>query len=129
MSVGTLTRGGFTMPTEVGMEKTVVELSAKWGADAIRDSDGTQLSDDLLALGYEVFSTLCIIRADQTWAGAHREHLQQKYLQSDPVAARANTLEIEIMKGYFAEQFEPDTIHDPAKWWEVVDRTTCGRRR
>ncbi len=31
---------------------------------------------------------------------------------------------IEFMKGYYQEQVIPDYIHDPKKWWEVIDRTT-----
>ena len=33
-----------TLPAEAGAEKTVIKLSKKWGADYIRDSDGTELS-------------------------------------------------------------------------------------
>ena len=39
------TSGGFTLPGESGQEKLTLELAKKWGADVIRDSDGTQLSD------------------------------------------------------------------------------------
>ena len=36
-------RGGFTLPGEAGYEKLTLQLAEKWGADVIRDSDGTQL--------------------------------------------------------------------------------------
>ena len=36
------TSGGFTLPGESGQEKLTLELAKKWGADVIRDSDGTQ---------------------------------------------------------------------------------------
>lgn len=45
------TSGGFTLPGESGQEKLTLELAKKWGADVIRDSDGTQLSDEILTPG------------------------------------------------------------------------------
>ena len=39
-------KGGFTLPGEAGYEKLTLELAKKWGADVIRDSDGTELSPD-----------------------------------------------------------------------------------
>ena len=38
-------KGGFTLPGEAGYEKLTLELAKKWGADVIRDSDGTELSN------------------------------------------------------------------------------------
>ena len=38
------TKGGFTLPGESGYEKLTLEMAEKWGADVIRDSDGTELS-------------------------------------------------------------------------------------
>lgn len=32
-----------TLPAEAGQEAKVIELIRRWGVDAIRDSDGTQL--------------------------------------------------------------------------------------
>ena len=51
------TSGGFTLPGESGQEKLTLELAKKWGADVIRDSDGTQLSDEILDAGYDIYST------------------------------------------------------------------------
>ena len=45
-------RGDFTLPGESGYEKLTLEIEEKWGADMIRDSDGTKLSDELLNAGY-----------------------------------------------------------------------------
>ena len=41
-------QGGFTMPGEAGYEQLTLELAKKWGADVIRDSDGTKLSDEIV---------------------------------------------------------------------------------
>ncbi|MFA5292150.1 MAG: 1,3-beta-galactosyl-N-acetylhexosamine phosphorylase [Phycisphaerae bacterium] len=120
---GNLT-GHFTLPAQKGMDKEVQMLCKKWGADAIRDSDGTTLSPEILNLGHEVYSTICLIRADQQWAQAHPDQCQQKYLMSFPVTSQnGGELRIKIQKGYSHEQFKIDSKHDPKKYWEVIDRT------
>ena len=57
-----LHQGDFTLPGESGYEALTLELAQKWGADVIRDSDGTKLSDDIVKAGYRIYSTICIIR-------------------------------------------------------------------
>ena len=37
-------KGGFTLPGEAGYEDLTLRLAEEWGADVIRDSDGTKLS-------------------------------------------------------------------------------------
>ena len=76
------TSGGFTLPGESGQEKLTLELAKKWGADVIRDSDGTQLSDEILDAGYDIYSTICIIRDHNAWAKEHPECLQQSFLST-----------------------------------------------
>lgn len=116
--------GNITLPAEVGQEREVVELLRRWGADAIRDSDGTQLSDELLALRQTVYSTICLVRADQDYPRKHPEHLPRKFLMSDPVAPAGESVQIDPMAGYFKEKYRLDTENDPKKYWEVIDRTT-----
>ena len=43
-----LSRGDFTLPGEAGHEDLTLRLAEKWGADTIRDSDGTRLSPAIL---------------------------------------------------------------------------------
>lgn len=117
-------KGRVTLPAEKGMEKEVLELAKKWGIDAVRDSDGTKLSDEIINMGFDVYSTLCLVREDNEWAKANRDCLQQIYLLSEPSIAENETVEIELMKNYYKEQFEVDSVHDPKTWWQVVDRTT-----
>ena len=50
-------QGGFTLPGEAGYEKLTLEMARKWGADVIRDSDGTKLSPEIVAAGYRIYST------------------------------------------------------------------------
>ena len=56
------TKGSFTLPGEAGCEALTLELADQWGADVIRDSDGTRLSDEIVNAGYGIYSTICIIR-------------------------------------------------------------------
>lgn len=116
-------KGRFTLPGEAGMEQEIEELINKWGADAIRDSDGTELSDELLGLGVEVYSTLCLIRSDNKWLKSHPGYRQQIYLISESVIAVCDNTKIEIMKQYYPEQFQPNTDININKYWQVYDRT------
>jgi len=69
-------KGRFTLPGEQGMEKEIKELVGKWGVDAVRDSDGTQLSQEIIDMGLQVYSTVCLVRMDNEFAKAHKEYLQ-----------------------------------------------------
>ncbi|MBO5246971.1 MAG: 1,3-beta-galactosyl-N-acetylhexosamine phosphorylase [Eubacterium sp.] len=116
--------GGFTLPGEAGYEGLTLELAKKWGADVIRDSDGTELSDEIINAGYGIYSTICIIRYHNEWAKAHPQHLQQSFLMTQPVMAAQDCVEIELMKDFFAEQFKVNDSADAMRYWEVYDRTT-----
>ena len=39
--------GGFTLPGEAGHEDFTLAMAQHWGADVIRDSDGTTLSREI----------------------------------------------------------------------------------
>lgn len=120
-----ITKGDFTLPGEAGYEDLTLELAKKWGADAIRDSDGTVLSDKLIAGDkYNIYSTICLIRADNEWAKANTDKLQQNYLMSDPVVADGSAIEIDLLDGFFREQMKVNFNDNPKKWWQVFDRTS-----
>ena len=82
-------RGGFTLPGEAGYEELTLRLAEKWGADVIRDSDGTELSPEIVSAGYGIYSTICMIRDHNEWAEKHLETLQQTFLITTPVTASA----------------------------------------
>jgi beta-D-galactosyl-(1->4)-L-rhamnose phosphorylase len=124
MNDASLKTGSFTLPGEAGYEDLTIKLARKWGADTIRDSDGTVLSDAITSLSYSIYSTLCLVRADNAWAKAHRDCLQQSFLMSVAVTAEGPTVTIDPLKGYFREQFTLNTKDDPKEWWQVFDRTT-----
>lgn len=117
------TSGGFTLPGESGQEKLTLELAKKWGADVIRDSDGTQLSDEILDAGYDIYSTICIIRDHNAWAKEHPECLQQSFLSTEPVIAAEEPLTVKPMAGFFDEQFKINDRPESLRYWQVWDRT------
>lgn len=119
-----LTRGDFTLPGEAGFEQLTLRLAKKWGADTIRDSDGTQLSPEIVQAGYDIYSTVCLVRSVQPWAREHRDKLQQNFLMSYPVVAEKGTTTVTLLKGYFTEQFVVNFKDSPKQWWQVFDRTT-----
>ncbi|MCL2748324.1 MAG: hypothetical protein FWE59_06690, partial [Oscillospiraceae bacterium] len=120
-------KGRITLPVEKGMEHLLREISEKWGADAVRNSDGTDLPDNIKELGHKVYSTLSLTRNDQEWARSHEDQLTQKFLMSEPVTATSERVEIDIMKGWFDQQFKPYDEEGCEKWYEVYDRTTGER--
>ena len=50
-------RGRVTIPTDVDVVPQTLELFARWGADAIRDCDGTDFPAELKAVDAKVYST------------------------------------------------------------------------
>lgn len=117
-------QGDFTLPGEAGYEALTLELARKWGADVIRDSDGTHLSDAIVQSGYGIYSTICIIRQHNAFAQAHPDAQQQVFLCSDPLVADGDTLTIHPLDGYFEEQFEINDSSDALPYWQVYDRTS-----
>jgi len=116
-------KGGFTLPGEAGYEELTLEMAEKWGADVIRDSDGTKLSPAITEAGYRIYSTICIIREHNAFAEAHPETQQQCFLCSDPIVATADSLEIRPLEGYSDEQFQLNADADAMPFWQVWDRT------
>ena len=117
-------KGCFTLPGEAGYEQLTLDLAEKWGADVIRDSDGTHLSDDIVKAGYGIYSTICIIRQHNAFAAAHPDAQQQTFLCSDPVLAEEENVEIDPLAGYFREQFEMNETPEALRYMQVMDRTS-----
>lgn len=115
--------GGFTLPGEAGYEQLTLEMAKKWGADVIRDSDGTKLSPEITEAGYRIYSTICIIREHNAFAAAHPDAQQQTFLFSEPRTATGGTLVICPLDGYFEEQFEVNDSPEAMAYWQVWDRT------
>lgn len=116
--------GRLTLPTDVDMVDETIRLKELLGADALRDCDGTNMPPELLSQNAKIYATYYTTRKDNDWAMKNPEEIQQEYLISDRVTARGDSLRIELMKGFHTEQLKVNTIDDPKRWWEVIDRTT-----
>ncbi|MBY0756118.1 1,3-beta-galactosyl-N-acetylhexosamine phosphorylase [Clostridium sardiniense] len=117
-------KGKVTIPTDKNMNDYIKDIIEKWGADAIRDCDGTKLGEEITGLGVKNYSTYLTTRNDQDFIRENMDEVQQLYLMSEPVVATSNNIKIDLLKGYFKEQFDIDKVHDEKLWWEVIDRTT-----
>jgi len=122
-------KGGFTLPGESGYEELTLRLAEKWGADVIRDSDGTRLSKEIMQAGYGIYSTVCVIRDHNEWAEKNRDKLQQVFLCTNPVTAVKGEdgicrLAISLPDDFFEEQFALNDSDAGRKYWQVYDRTT-----
>ena len=117
-------KGGFTLPGEAGYEELTLKMAEKWGADVIRDSDGTELSDEILNAGYGIYSTICIIRDHNAWAKEHPDCLQQTFLMTSPKLSAEDRMEIGLLEEFFNEQFQINETPASRKYWQVYDRTT-----
>ena len=118
------TKGRVTLPSESNFLDETKELLERWGADAIRDSDGTKLDRDIKSLDAKIYTTYFVARGHNEFAREHMDECQQLYLMSKRHTAAGTRLGIDFMDGYFDQQVVPDLDHDPKKWWEVMDRTT-----
>jgi len=118
------TLGGFTLPGEAGHDAFTLAMARKWGADVIRDSDGTSLSDEILNSGHGVYSTLCLVREDNDWAKNNPARLQQNFLMSAPVTAPGAEVVIDLLAGFSPDQFVVNDWDGVREFWQVFDRTT-----
>ena len=116
--------GRLTLPTDVDMVEETLRLKELLGADALRDCDGTTMPEELLGQNAKIYATYYTTRKDNDWAMKNPEEIQQEYLISERVTARGSSLRIELMKGFHTEQLKVNTLDNPKRWWEVIDRTT-----
>ncbi len=117
-------KGRITIPTDAGFVEETKKIIEQWGADAVRDCDGTTLPENASSLAEKVYNTYFVIRGDYDWAIANKEEWQHLYLISNFNTATGKVLHIRLMDGYFDQQVRPDFASDPKKYWEVIDRTT-----
>jgi len=118
------TKGRLTLPSESNFLEQTKELLDRWGADAIRDSDGTKLDEATKQLDAKIYTTYFVARNHNDFIKDHMEECQQIFVMSKFWLATEDTLTIPFMEGYFEDQVQPDYVHDPKRYWEVIDRTT-----
>ena len=116
--------GRVTIPTDVDVVPETLDLLKRWGADAIRDCDGTDYPEQLKSVDAKVYSTYYTTRKDNAWAKANPDEVQQCYIMTGFHTASGGPLTIPLMRGISGELMEVNTRDDIKRWWEVVDRTT-----
>ena len=116
--------GRVTIPTDVDVVPETLEILKRWGADAIRDCDGTDYPEELKSVDAKVYSTYYTTRKDNAWAKANPDEVQQCYIMTGFHTAADGALSIPLMQGISPELMEVNTRDDIKRWWEVVDRTT-----
>lgn len=116
--------GRVTIPTDIDVVPETLELLKKWGADAIRDCDGTDYPEELKSVDAKVYSTYYTTRKDNEWAKANPDEIQQMYIMTAPKTAIDGPLSIELMKNLYPDMLAVNTRDDITRWWEVIDRTT-----
>lgn len=117
-------KGRVTIPTDLDVVPQTLEMIEEWGADAIRDCDGTEFPQKLKDTGAKIYATYYTTRKDNAWAKAHPEEIQQMYIMTSFHTAVADTLEIHLMDHLYPNMLAVNTRDDIRRWWEVMDRTT-----
>ena len=116
--------GRVTIPTDLDVVPETLEILKKWGADAIRDCDGTDFPQQLKDADAKIYSTYYTTRKDNAWAKANPDEVQQCYIMTGFYTAPSDTVTIPLMKGISPELMQVNTNDDITRWWEVMDRTT-----
>ena len=116
--------GRVTIPTDLDVVPETLEIMKRWGADAIRDCDGTDFPQALKDQDAKIYSTYYTTRKDNAWAKANPDEVQQCYIMTGFYTAAEESLSIPLMKGISQELMQVNTRDDIRRWWEVMDRTT-----
>ena len=117
-------KGRVTIPTDMDVVKETLDLVERWGADAIRDCDGTDYPEELKDVDAKVYSTYYTTRKDNAWAKANPEEIQQMYIMTPFYTATTKQLSIHLMNHLYPDMLKVNNHDDITRWWEVIDRTT-----
>lgn len=118
-----INKGRVTIPTDVDVIDQTLKTLDYWGADAIRDCDGTDFPQALKDADAKIYATYYTTRKDNAWALANPDEIQQMYLMTPFYTATEKELGIPLMYGLYPDMLKVNT-KDKERWWEVIDRTT-----
>ena len=123
MKDNAMQQGRVTIPTDVDIVPETREIMKRWGADAVRDCDGTDFPEALRTIDAKIYSTYYTTRKDNEWARANPDEIQQMYIMTSFYTASESNVRIELMKGLYPDMLKVNP-KDRQRWWEVIDRTT-----
>ena len=66
------TKGRVTIPTDMDAVPETLDLLKRWGADAIRDCDGTEFPQELKDTGAKIYATYYTTRKDNAYQAGTR---------------------------------------------------------
>lgn len=115
--------GRVTIPTDTDVVPETLELMKRWGADAIRDCDGTVYPEELRNVDVKVYATYYTTRKDNEWARANPDEIQQMYIMTPFYTATSDQLKIHLMNHLHTDMLAVNARDDIRRWWEVMDRT------
>lgn len=115
-------KGRVTIPTDDSFVEGTKEIAELWGADAVRDCDGTTMPKNAKELAEKVYNTYFVVRGDNDWGRKHPEEAPRAFLSSIKVTPNTDEVSIDVQKGYHPDQVKPDI--ENIKYWQVFDLTT-----
>lgn len=118
------TKGQVTIPTDENFVEESLKIAKRWGADAVRDCDGTKLPERASEIAGKVYNTYFVIRGDSDWAKKNPDEWQHVLFMTKFKTARGKTLAVNVMEGLSREQLALDCSENSIKYWEVIDRTS-----
>ena len=130
--------GRVTIPTNLDVVPETIELMKRWGADAIRDCDGTEFPEELTKTGAKIYATYYTTRKDNAWAKANPDEVQQSYIMTNFYTATGNELQIPLMKGISDELMQSiqemtenaggkSSTAPQGKWYPQINGNTMRR--
>ena len=63
-----MNKGRVTLPTDMDAVAETKDVYQAWGADALRDCDGTEFPAELSQIGAKIYATYYTTRKDNAWA-------------------------------------------------------------
>lgn len=115
-------QGRLTIPTDANYVEGTKKFIERWGADAVRDCDGTELPVGVSKLAKKVYKTYFVVRGDNDFAYKSDEYMQNIALITDRKTAVGNELTIDLLNGFFDRQIKVNP-YCYKRFWQVFDRT------
>ena len=109
-------KGRVTIPTDQDIVKETIDVMKRWGADAIRDCDGTEFPKELIDTNAKIYATYYTTRKDNVWAKKNPDEVQQCYIMTGFCTATEEKLEITLMKGISKDLLSVNNRDNPKKW-------------
>ncbi|MCL2864402.1 MAG: 1,3-beta-galactosyl-N-acetylhexosamine phosphorylase [Lachnospiraceae bacterium] len=116
-------KGRVTIPTDIDVIPQTIETLKHWGADALRDCDGTEFPEELKEADVKIYATYYTTRKDNAWAKANPDEIQQCYIMTDFHTSANQTVCIPLLKGISPRLIQINEKDDIKRWWEVIDRS------